>query len=1018
MKRSMANRFSASCIALIVCVGVTSLWCQELPNAGDANKKNLPDFKKLLPSLKPLSPQQALKSFRVEKGFQVELVAAEPAVTDPIAMTFDADGRLYVAEMRDYPFAAKKGKKPIGRVRLLEDTNNDGLYDKSTIFADHVHWPSGIACWKGGVYVSAPPQILYLKDSDGDGKADIREVVYDGFGTATAEDIMNNLKWGMDNWIYGASSYNGGEVSQSGSKLPPISVRGRDFRFHPKTRTFQPLAGTGDFGNCFDDWGNRFVANAGNLLMHPVLPGPYLDRNPFLSVPGVMHRCSASKKTMASISPPEPWRVVRKKFWKLWVNTSHDMRASRFSERELAIGGYVTGGAGPVIYRGSAFPGNYQGNSFTAEPAGNVVIRLNVIRKGATFDACAFTTNREFLASTDNWFRPVNMANGPDGCLYVLDMYREIIEDPSAIPKDILKVVDVTNGRNHGRIYRIRPDKVQRPSLPKLGSLPSTKLVSFLEHKNSWQRETAQRLLFERQDKSIVKAVRLLASNSKLPQARLHALWTLHGLGELDDDGLLVALGDTFPVVRKHAVRLSESRLQTSPKLLKRVIGLVNDHDPQVRLQVAFSLGEAKSSREVRSTLVTLLARNSSDPWIPAAVLSSVQGDSAADFLHEMLNDSDFLKSTNAGSLANQVAYFVGANKNTKHISAVLKTCVEPTLSDRPELQQHVVSGLADGLLHSSLSLSTVLEKGGKRWELLQRLVGKLIVSAKQTVADKNQSLATRLQAVRFLGHADYRESSPLLTSLLHAAQPVDIQLAAIRTLSRYQHPQVAALLIAQWQGMSPRCHNETLEALFRDENRINQLLLALKTRQIPIGIMDSTRLQFLRSHKNDKIRAQAKTILPIVRNSARQPVIERYATTVGGQANAERGKILFAKHCSGCHHFAGQGKRVGPDLTGIQGKSAEQLLIAILDPNREVAPNYRTYTVSTKSGKLLSGIVAKESLHSITLRRAEATEDTILRNEVEVLVSSGLSLMPEGFEKQLTPQQMNDLLTFLQSRN
>lgn len=556
-----------------------------LSSTGAAEEKSLQE---LLPRLKPLEPPEALKSFQIEEGFRIELVAAEPDVVDPIAIAFDEQFRMYVCEDRDYPFPAEKGKKPLGRVRLLEDIDGDGRYERSTIFAEHVHWPSGVVCWQGGVFVAAPPQILYLKDTDGDRRADVRQVVFDGFGTAAAEDIMNNLKWGLDNCIYGVASYNGGEVRrQADDRSKSISVRDSSFRFDPVALQFERLPGTGDFGNCFDDWGNCFVTNAGMLLMHPVYSGPYLARNPHLIAGDVLYRSASAKRDMYSISQPEPWRVVRKRYWDRWVNTTQDMRASRFSEAELAERGFVTGAAGAAIYRGSTWPAEYNGNSFTAEPAGNVVIRLRLEPNGVTFDAQPTSNKREFLASTDNWFRPVNVANGPDGFLYVCDMYRELIEDPSAIPDDILKLMDVTSGRDRGRIYRIvhhslngKPKASAQEAvafgLP-LNERSISALVNALESPKAWTRETAQRLLVQRQDKAAINPLRKLIANSDSAKARLHALWTNKALGGNDENTLLLALKDQHPAVREHAIRVAEHHMKLYPRVAKDIAALAND---------------------------------------------------------------------------------------------------------------------------------------------------------------------------------------------------------------------------------------------------------------------------------------------------------------------------------------------------------------------------------------------------------------------------------------------------------
>jgi len=991
-------------VALVLLTGAVRDQLVSLLAQTPAPAKAEPTLKELLPPLKPLEPAEALKSFRVEKGFRIELVASEP--------DFDADGRLYVAEDIDYPFPPEKGKKPLSRVRLLQDADEHGRYRQSTVFADGVQWASGIACWQGGVFVAAPPQILYLKDTDGDGKADVRRVVYDGFGTHAAEDIMNNLQWGLDNRIYGAASYNGGDVRPGGDpKAPGVSVRNGSFRFDPVSMKFEALPGTGDFGNCFDDFGNRFVSNAGMLLIHPVFPGTYLARNPYLSVSLVNHNAASGKKRMAQISPPEPWRVVRKKFWERWVNTTPEMRAARFSETELAEGGFVTGGAGCCIYRGTAFPEEFRGNSFTAEPAGNVVIRLKVQPAGVTFQAVAVAEDHEFLASTDNWFRPVNVANGPDGCLYICDMYREVIEDPSAIPDDILKIVDVTNGRDRGRIYRIVPEEFRRPPAPALSKASTAELGAKLEHPDRWWRETAQRLLCERQHLTAAGPLQKLVTAAKLPQTLVHALWTLHGLKQLDEPTVRLAMGDAHLAVREHAARLIEVYLGVK-EARAQLLALANDPEPRVRFQTAFSLGVVAHDEQVLQALAGILSRDAADRWIPVAVLSSVPEREAALFA-VLLKDKAFVASPAAAGWLNQVASLAASRKQTAEMAVVLKAVAEPPLADRPELQRSILLGLADALARAGGSLEEVFQSQADL-KPAAVLFERLLADARQTATDDQKPVSERVGAVRLLRHGRFDVIRPPLVELLAASQPPDVQLAAIQSLGAQRGADVGRLLLDRWPGVSPRCHNELLEVVLREEARLPALLDAVEKKIVPVAELGPDRRQRLLKHSTAAIRERAEKLLGSQATPNRKAVLERYQQVLKLPGDSLRGEKVFARTCAACHRFGKDGRSVGPDLNSIQNRAPDALLVAILDPNREVPSNYINYTLATRDGRVLTGILAAETAASVTLRRAEGAEDTVLRGQIEELTPSGQSLMPEGVEQQIDLQQMADLLRYL----
>ncbi len=976
-----------------------------------------PSFRELLVELEPLKPEEALKSFEIEEGFHLELAAAEPHVADPIAMAFDENGRMYVAEMRDYPDDPPSEGDPAGRVRLLEDTDGDGVFEKSTIFADRVHWPSGVACWKGGVFVAAPPDIFYMKDTTGDGVADVRRVIFTGFGTRTSENMMNNLKWGLDHWIYGASSYNGGTVRHAESlNAETVSVRSNDFRFHPLEEKFEAVEGNrGDFGNCFDDWGNRFTSSAGSPIIQAVIPARYVAQNPYLTVSRLSTAIFQSDRRVYPISQPEPWRVVRQNFWSRWVDTSHDMRAARFSTRELTPQGYFTGGAAVEIYRGSVYPKAFQGNAFTPEPAGNLVVRSILEKAGVTFLARRADTDREFIASTDNWFRPVNFVNGPDGCLYMMDMYREVIEDPSAIPHDLLEHIDYYTGQDMGRIYRIAPDGFEGSRPPRLANAGVDELVGLLEHPDSWWRETAHRLLFERQDKGAGEGLKKMARASKSPQGRLHALWSLEGLGILDETTLLTALDDPHAALRENAVRLAESRLPKSRIIREKVLSMVSDANPGVRLQTALTLSLVEGNAATKA-LAEILRRDATNEWVQAAVLSAARARS--DVLFNLLvADRSFASRPGSLPALKRLAAVVGARNKPGEILSILRTARQTFSSRQPESRLGILSGISDGLTHSGNSL-LVLQESENTPASLKRIIGESFQEAQLIARDADkQPSQNRLEAIQLLGGAPYAAAAETLTKLLSPAEASEIQLAAVRSLSMHPNPEVGQILVDRWRSFSSPVRREVVEALFSREKRLPPLLDALEKEIVPITHLDPSRRQALLDHPQEEIRLRAQKLLADRRTPTRKKVLERYRSALTPSGDPARGAEVFDRDCATCHQLDGRGHNVGQDLREVAGDSREELLTNIIDPNAKVQSNFINYRLDTLDGQILTGIIARETENSVTLRRAEGIEDVVPRSKIRDLTSMGLSVMPEGLEEGISPEEMVDLISFIQSR-
>ena len=968
-------------------------------------------IRNLLKKIEPLEPADALKTFELADGLTMELAASEPEITDPIAMAWDEHLNLYVAEMRDYPYNPDPDNV-LGRVRILQDVDGDGYYETSTVFADHVHWPSGFAPYKGGVFVSAPPDVLYLKDTDGDNVADVREVVLTGWGTRTAEDIMNNLEWGLDHWIYGASSYNGGEMRPADQPgFEPLEARGRDFRFHPETHALEAIPGAGDFGNSFDDWGNRYVCSSGTHIMHDVAPPGYMGINPFLPLPRLIANIAAGddRHQVYPTSGPEPWRAVRKQFWSRWVDTTPDMNAGRFPERELALQGWVTGTAGAAIYRGDALPSEFLNNAFIGEPAGNLVIRNVLTPAGATFEARRPTPMRDFLTSTDNWCRPVNATTGPDGCLYILDMYREFIEDPSAIPDDILKYLDMLSGNDRGRVYRIQPEGFKRPVLPVLAGAGISALVDALHDPNGWTRDTAHRLIYERQDRTAVRHLFKAFAEAKRPQTRLHVLWSLEGLGALDTPILLKAMDDAHWAVREHAVRLADQYFILSPGLVSKVCDLADDPSAKVVFQVVLSLGRLQSDAAVE-TLARIGATYLDNHWMRVAVLNASAGRSAP-LLARMLENKDVVAHPDARHTLGVLAMLVGAERRDEDVVAALKATLGDSLATQPKLKQIMIASLADGLARSQGSLRDVLDDAD---DDVVSQVTIMFDDAATTAVDESVSIDDRVSAVRLLGHAPFDKAANVLPKLFNARDPEKLQLEAIRALSSFDESAVGELLVEHWRRYSPSVRREVAEALFARTSRLPALLDALAEGVVPAGQLDPARRQSLLEHKDDAISRRARDVIEQSQAGSRQAVVDRYKPALTMKGDATRGAQVYEKNCMTCHRIGDKGFEVGPNVTEMKKRSAEELITHILDPNREVQPNYINYHLVTDDGRDLTGIIVAESATSVTLRRAEGVEDTVLRSSIDELESTSLSIMPEEFETAITPQDLADLIAFI----
>ena len=950
----------------------------------------------------PLPPARAAASFRVLDGFSMQLLAAEPLIADPVAMAYDADGRAYVCSMTDYPYTDKARHKPsqenptdaaIGQVRLLEDTDGDGVFDKSTRFADGLSWPTGVACWQGGIFVTATPDVWYFKDTDGDGRADVREKVFTGFRKLNVQAVMNNPVWGLDHRLHVAGGSNGASITRPGvAAAQPLAIRRNDFSFDPVTRDLRLESGGARFGNSFDDWGNRFLCNIRNPCQHVALTPAALAGPPGLTAPPALHDCAEAGDQLPvyRTSPVEPWRDFRAKRW--------SAEGSHLPKSELVGAGVVTSSSGVTVYRGDAYPPAYRDFAFVADVAGNLFYRMQLQPDGTSFKAVQVDLRKNFCTSDDVWFRPVNFVNAPDGCLHVCDMYREVIEHPWSIPDDIHAQLDLLRGTDQGRLWRLAPQGFKPRAAPKLSRAGTAELVALLDHPNAWHRETAHRLLFERRDAAAVAPLRTLAGAAKTAQGRLHALWSLHGLEALQADDLRRALADADPRVVAQALTLAANRLPAAE--LQALAAKAADWPARTRLELAQAL---RTTRPSPAQLSALLRPGESDARLNHVVLSAA-GDRIGDLALEQLRQAPAADA----SLLEEAAKAIANQAQAEESVRAFLTGLEQAHTAQPEASRRALVSLAQALHRRGMALEAHLSDAAARaW------VQASLNEARRRALAADAALADRQAAVQTVGAlGTLADLQPLLDSLLQPSVAHELQQAALEALAVQRDPQVAPRLLAAWPALSPALREKAQSALLSYPDRVQALLAALEAKTVPLPQVSAAARAQLARHRDPQVAKRAARLFEAAGGN-RGEVIARYLPALAG-GDAARGEKIYQLACLVCHKHGDQGNDVGPHLGTVQAWTPDQLLTNILDPNREVSPNFSLYLVETRDGRSLSGILTGETADQITLKRADGGQETLARRDLQRLTGTGTSLMPEGLEAAITPAQMADLIAFL----
>lgn len=938
-----------------------------------------------------LSPAQALKSIRTKPGFTVELVACEPLIVDPVAIDFGADGKLWVVEMHDYPAGMDGNYKPGGRVKFLEDTNRDGTFDKATTFLGDLPFPTGVMVWRKGVLICAAPDILYAEDTDNDGRADKIEKLFSGFVTENYQARVNGLSYGLDNWIYGANGLLGGSIRGSFSGKT-VDIRGRDFRMNPDTGAFEPAAGITQQGRIRDDWGNWFGSDNSSLAWHYPMPEHYLRRNPNVISP--------EQRVYVPTGPEH--------------NHVHPASKTLTRFNEPGSANKATSVCGGTIYRDNLLGEDFAGDYFADEPVHNLVTRLKLQPNGVTFSGhrASDEQNSEFFASTDNWSRPVQVRTGPDGALWIVDMYRFVIEHPRWITAERLATLDVRAGADKGRIYRVFPKgKTLRP-VRDLTKLSPAELVAALDTPNGVQRDLIQAQLVQAGDKSVATALGKLAQKTQWPQVRVQALWTAQGLGVLQPEWLQRALGDDNAEVRRNAIRLSEPFLKNTTALANAALALVDDPEEIVRYQLAFSLGEWNNAK-AGDALGRLALKNMGDPWMRTAILSSSLSN-PGEILEVILTSAPEV--AGRGELIGGLISSAVASGDESTMGKVL-AALASSQTDAPQAWRFSsLANLVDALERRHLKLAQVLQESSSENHGIAAKLETLFKQAGKVAFDGNAAPELREPALRVFGLRPGLDTEDLkhILALLDSDAAPSLKTAALNALRRNSNPQLASLLLHDWSHRSPGTRASFVELLLTRQESSAQLLGALEDGTIASAEISIPNRERLLKSDNAALRNRAEKVFAAFRPKGRVEVLAAYKSVAELQGDSDRGAEVFKANCSTCHFVRGIGHAVGPDITLFRDKGVTEFIEAILDPNAVIEPRFINYNIELKDDRSLSGVVANESANSLTLVQAGDVREAILRSEIKEIRASALSLMPEGFEQAINHQNMADLIAFL----
>ncbi len=945
----------------------------------------------------PRSAADAAKAMTVPPGFQVEVVAAEPDIVNPVAMTFDERGRIWLTESLEYPRRTPGPGKD--RVKVIEDTDGDGRADRFTTFADGLNIPSGIAVGHGGVWVANAPEILFLRDRDGDGKADSKEVVATGFGRSDTHELPNSLTWGPDGWLYGWNGvFNPSKVVSRNGKTYAFTCA--IFRIHPATRMFEVWCeGTSNPWGIAIDRDGSFFSSACVIdhLWHLVETGYYIRQGgPY---------------------PPFTWPIES--------IVDHEHQKAAYCGIH-----YFDSPAYPPEYRDRLYMGNIHGNS----------INVDILEKnGSTYRA---RPAPDFLRANDAWFMPVSQKTGPDGCLYVLDWYdryhcyQDANRDPAGID------------RNKGRLFRVRYQDSARRVRFDMAKSNDDDLIANLASPNVYDRDIAQRLLTERGSPAIRgKLEGLVLSQTAARTARMHGLWALIGIGPLEPGFHAKLLAHSDPSFRAWGVRAAGNIGKVATEIRAAVVRLIRDPSPDVRLQVVIA---APKLEGVDPLLVLLdILRFSRDDHLTNQVvwqnLHPLLETRRADVAQWLERPEG--KETGLGPLAPRAIerLLSSSQANVHVIITLLVDCLRKNESreaidvlaerfrDRSlpaplenDLRRELIKAVnqSDSVPHFSQSdeLKVLLAYCGDDAGLAETRRIALNTRAKNDSVPREAVEEIRIRAV---GAIFFQDPRPFVRSLVakllaedDSASSDAFRAKVLDALGRLNDPELAPTVLNAFASLPSSLKPRALELMTQRPTWSQALLAAVEVRQIPASALNVNQLRKLQHSSDPDIASRVQKIWGTIRDR-RNPERERLAAQLGRRLRVTpgdpvAGQAVFKKLCAQCHKIYGEGADVGPDITASGRNDFDQLISNVFDPSLVIGPGYQATTVATLEGRVLTGLLVEDGKDRVVLKLQGGTLETIARDQVDELKTNTVSLMPEEIEKQLAMQEIIDLCAFL----
>lgn len=966
-----------------------------------------------------LSPTESRDRLVVPRGFHVELFASEPDIRKPLCMAWDHRGRLWIAESVDYPNTKIEQGEGRDRITICEDTDGDGRADSFKVFAEGLNIPTSLTFARGGVIVHHAPDTLFLKDTDGDDRADVREVLFTGWGTDDTHAGPSNLRYGLDNWLYGIVGYSAfrGEVGDRSHRF------GQGFyRFRPDGSDLEFLRSTSN-----NSWGVG-ISEEGLIFGSTANGCPSV----FLSIPN------------------RYYEAVRGWAPTVLQNIADSNRFFPITEkvRQVDWHGGFTAAAGHALYTARTYPDHYWNRSaFVAEPTGHLVATMTLERRGTDF-AAHYGWNQ--LASDDEWTAPIVAEVGPDGHVWVIDWYNYIVQHnptPQGFETGKGNAYETPlRDRTHGRIYRVVYDGAPPVEPMALDPNDPGGLISALTHGNMFWRLHAQRLLVERGKTDVVPALVALTKDQRVDPIGLnpgviHALWTLDGLEAIDGDAkvaALAALGHPSAGVRQNAVRVLPTDDDQTVSAIDQARLLLDD-DPQVRLSTLLALSEHPESEAAAGLIVEAIARGAfdGDRWLGDAAIAAAAAH-ARPFLERLATrEFDGTPGETVLVVADRVAEHEARGGPTETIGRTIARLADAD----PKVAQAVIAGLSRGWPEGQTarvgkdeqaSMATLLtklpaESQGQLVDLANRwgaegfeaytaeIAARLLAEVANDARTEEDRLETARQFITFR-RADPGAANDLIDLITPQASPT-FAAGLISAIGRSAASGSGAVLVEAYPTLTPAVRSEVLRVLLSRADWSASLIDGIEQGTISVGQLALDQKQALTSHPDAAIAERASILLARgggLPSPDRQRVIDELAPVVLAGGNPTAGRAVFETLCAKCHQHSGEGGNVGPDLTGMAAHPAEELLVHILDPSREVEGNFVQYTVATIDGRILNGLLAAETRTSLELIDTEGKSHTILRDDLDEFIASEKSVMPEGFEQQATPEQLADLMAFL----